>query len=220
MGKVTDIVLQKKDPARLNIYIDNNFALGISAQLRFEKRLEIGQPLTEKQIQDLIAADQTERLLNKAFNFLSFRPRSEKETRDHLLRKGKLKEIKSDVEKKQYETFVEAVINKLKKAKQLDDFEFSKWWVEQRIRFNPRGDRLLKNELKSKGVDNEIIDQLLVNNNEDQIRLATKAADKKIKSYQKLDSEEIKIKLGQYLARRGFGWEVIKKAVDTFVKKG
>jgi regulatory protein len=219
MGKISDIVPQKKKPNRSNVYVDGDFAFGISADLRFEKRLETGQLISDKQSQALIAADQVERLVNKAFKFLSYRPRSEKETRDHLLWKGRLREVKGELEKQKYGESVEQAIRKLKKLKQLDDQEFAKWWVEQRSRFNPRGQIFLKKELQSKGVGKNIIDQVLNNNIETQVQLAMKAATKKVKSCQKLDQHEFKTKLGQYLVRRGFNWEVTKKVVDTFLKK-
>ncbi|HEX7455992.1 MAG TPA: RecX family transcriptional regulator [Candidatus Nanoarchaeia archaeon] len=219
MGKITDIVPQKKDQKRVNVFIDQKFAFGISAGLRFEKKLEVERKVTEKQKQDLIRADQVERLLNKAFRFLSYRPRSEKELRDHLLRKGKLKEVKSEPEKNQYEISVTEVIRRLKKLGQVDDRAFASWWVEQRTRFKPRGKNLLKSELASKGVGRETIDELVDFNKEDQTQQAMAAAAKKIASYKKLDDKAYRIKLGQFLVRRGFSWEVAKKAVDTLVDK-
>jgi regulatory protein len=219
VGKITDIKQQQKDPNRFNVYIDGQFAFGISAEIRFEKKVEIGQKITEKQIKNLITADQTERLLNKTLRFLSFRPRSEKEIRDHLLWKGKLKELKSEVEKRQYEISVEEVIKKLKKLEQIDDAKFASWWVDQRNRFKPRGPSMLRSELFAKGVAKEIIDSKIKTSEESQFKQALAAASKKVGLYKKLDLQDFRVKLGQFLARRGFDWQTIKKVVDTFSKK-
>ena len=219
MNKITDITPQKKSNKRLNIYIDGNFSFAISAKLKFEKRVEVGQEISNKQIQDLIFLDQIERLQDKAFKFLSFRPRSEKEIKDYLFRKGRLKEIKSDIEKSQYESSIQEVIKKLKKIGQVDDYEFSKWWLEQRYNFSPRGEILLKAELRSKGIEKNLIDELLQNDTEMQVRSATKAVEKKIKLYQKLDEKKFKDKIEQFLARRGFGWNVVKQTVDSILEK-
>ena len=124
MNKITDITPQKKNNKRLNVYINGDFAFGISAQLKFEKRIEIGQEINNQKTQDLILSDQIERLQDKALKFLAFRPRSEREMKDHLFRKGKLKEIKSDIEKSQYEISIQEVIKKLKRIGQIDDREF------------------------------------------------------------------------------------------------
>src|SRR3972149_11751663 len=97
--KITDIAAQKKRE-RFNIFLDGEFAFGVSAELRFTKKLEVGQNLTQKEVESIVEADQTERLFNKALRFLSYRPRSEKEVRDDLLRKGRLKDTdKSEAER-------------------------------------------------------------------------------------------------------------------------
>jgi len=220
VGKIADIRRQQKDPNRFNVYVDGQFAFGISAEIRFEKKLEIDQKLSEKQVEDLINLDQTERLLNKALNFISFRPRSEKEIREHLLRKGKLKEVKGEVEKTQYEFSVGEVLRRLKKLGQINDRTFASWWIDQRNRFRPCGQRLLRIELRAKGVSKEIIDESLCINDEDQMQLALAAASKKMKLLKKYNEEEIRLKIGQFLLRRGFDWNIIKKVVDTLIRKG
>ena len=219
--KITDLEQQKKKLDRFNVFIDGNFAFGVSADLRFEKKLEVGQNLSEKQLAELINLDQAERLLAKSLRFLSFRPRSEREIRDHLLRKGKLKDIKGDDEKAQYERSVETVIKKLENLGQIDDYEFTKWWVEQRMRFKQSGTHLLKAELASKGVSKDTIDEVLSANinRESYEDLALTAALKKESSYRRLSKEDFKIRLSQFLARRGFDWNTIKKVVDSLIDK-
>ena len=217
MGKITDITFQKKDPKRVNISIDGEFAFGFSVEAKFLNKLAVGKNLPQAQINKLVESDQIERLINKALKFLSFRPRSEKEVRDYLLRKGKIGEIeKSDTEKTQYEKSVEKVVQKLKNLDQINDKEFASWLVEQRKRFRPRGNRLIEAELAQKGIDKDTINEITQEKNqESEEELAIKAAKKKLPSYKKLNRDEFRIKLGQYLARRGFDWGTIKKVVDT-----
>jgi len=215
--KITDVSPQKKKSQRFNIFVDGEFAFGISAELVFERKVKVGAEISEKQMGDLIAADQVERLLNKVLNFLSFRPRSEREVRNHLIRKGKLAEVKSDQEKIQHTQSVDKVINKLKKLNQINDDEFAIWWVRQRRDFRPVSDVFMKRELLAKGIDKEIIDKHLTKDPEFQTEIALKAAQKKIKSYRNLEKREVKTKLSQFLARRGFEWELVKKTVDTLV---
>ena len=221
MGKITDITFQKKDPKRVNISIDGEFAFGFSVEAKFLNKLAVGKNLPQAQINKLVESDQIERLINKAFKFLSFRPRSEKEVRDYLLRKVKIREIeKSDTEQTQYEKSVERVVQKLKNLDQINDKEFASWLVEQRKRFRPRGNRLIKAELAQKGIDKDIINEIAEENNqESEEELAIKAAQKKYTSYKKLNTNEFRTRLGQYLARRGFDWGTIKKVVDTLEQK-
>lgn len=220
MGKITDIVPQKKDKKRVNIFVDQKFAFGVSIEIKFEKKIEIGDQLSDKQIVNLVEGDQVERLFNNSLKLLSYRPRSEREIREHLFRKGKLKGIgKSEFENLQHENSISKVILKLKKLKQINDKEFAIWWVDQRRKFKIRGAQLIKMELIQKGIDKDIILELLdQNEDKSEKELAMKAAQKKIKSYGKLDKYEFKNKMGQYLVRRGFGWNTIKKVVDTLLE--
>ena len=221
MQKITDISAQKKNPSRVNVYLNEEFAFGISTETRVTQKLKVGQLLSENKLKNIVEIDQVERLVMKAFRFLSYRPRSEKEIRDYLLWKGKLKDLdKSDAEKSQYEKSVEKTLQKLKKINQINDQEFANWLVEQRKKFRPRGSRLIKIELLQKGIDRDLIDQILDGVvTDDEFDLALKSAQKKALRYKNLSNKEFKIKMGQYIARRGFDWNIVKKTVDTLIKK-
>lgn len=153
--------------------------------------------------------DDFEKYLNKALRFLSFRPRSEKEVRDKLESQKASKEI------------IERIINSLKDHKFLNDEDFAKRFIEQRLRFKPKGIRLIKLELKQKGIDQEIIDQAItsLSSHEDSalqndLESAKKLVEKKISKYKGFERQIIYQKLGGFLARRGFNWGTIKKSID------
>lgn len=213
--QITDIAPQKKNPKRVNIFLDGKFAFGVSLESKIINKLKPGIILSEPQVRKLIFDDQVERLFDKAVKFLSFRPRSEKEIRDNLLQKLRLTD-KGDEEKKNFEASVEEVINKLKKLGQIDDQEFAKWWLEQRTAFKKSSPRLIKSELFKKGVSREIIEQIFEEGEIDPFELARAAARKKLSSYQRLTPKEFRDKLGRFLASKGFDWDVIKKVVDSF----
>lgn len=219
--KITSIEPQKNNPQRENIFLDNKFAFGISAELRFLSKLHINDTLTVSMVEKLINKDQVTRLVEKGLKFLSYRPRSEKEVSQHLLLKLKTKKENedSDLELKNYKKAVSEAILFLKKHQQINDHDFALWWVEGRRRFKKTGDQILKSELFSKGISKEIIIKVLEENQVDPEKLALEAAKKKITSYQKLDPKEFKIKMGQYLLRKGFNWDVISSVVDTLTKK-
>lgn len=217
MSLITAIQPQKKDPTRVNIFLDGQFAFGVSRESQIVNKLKINENLSQDQIQKLIFQDQVERLYNKAIKFLSYRPRSEKEIRDNLLQKL-YKTDKGDEEKKNFGTSIDDVIEKLKKVGQVNDQEFTTWWVEQRTGFKKLSPRVIKGELWKKGIAKEMIDETLAENSVDPYQLAFEAATKKVSSYKRLQSEEFKIKMGRFLGSRGFNWDVIKKVVDTLVQ--
>lgn len=151
-----------------------------------------------------------ENFYNIALRFLSYRTRSEKEVRD------KLKEKQADPQ------VIEKIIAKLKEKKFINDEEFARMFVENRLRFKPRSLRLIQMELKQKGIDQEIIEKSLdiegsaVND----LESAKKLVEKRIERVKSLPKQEIYEKLGRYLASKGFNWDTIKKAIDEILGKG
>jgi len=145
--------------------------------------------------------DGFEKFYNKALRFLSFRPRSEHEVVKNLLKK------------KAPEDLIKKIISKLKEYKFLDDEEFAKWWIEQRTNFKPRSLRLIKMELGQKGIDKDLMDQVI-----DDLRLtiddlasAKKLIEKKLPRYKGLDRDKKFQKIARYLASKGFNYDVIKE---------
>lgn len=158
-----------------------------------------------------------EKLLNRTYNFLSYRPRSEKEVRDYLVKK--LKSQKSNLKP---EELISSIINKLKEQKFLDDFEFTKWWIEQRSRIKPKALRVIKFELKQKGIAKELIDKILDENDAELISEYDKAiflAKKKAKRLEGEDRQKQFEKLARFLAGKGFDWETIKEVIDQVMPK-
>jgi regulatory protein len=151
-----------------------------------------------------------EKFYNYSLKFLSYRPRSEKEVRDKL----KTKQVDSPV--------IEKIVLKLKEKKFVDDEEFAKGWIENRLRFKPRSLRLVSIELKQKGIAQELIDKLLdsAKNMSSDLDNAKKLVQKKIKKFEVLPRQEIYQKLERFLASKGFNWDTIKKSIDDTLDKG
>jgi len=148
-----------------------------------------------------------EKYYNIALRFLSYRPRSEKEVRDRLKIKIQKSKVKID------ELIIEKIVVKLKEKKFINDEEFAKGWVENRLRFKPRSARLIKLELKQKGINPDAINNLQLTIDSD-LESAKKLVEKRIGRLKDLPKQEIYEKLGRYLAAKGFGWDTIKKSID------
>lgn len=205
MPTITSIKPQK-NRKRFNIYLDGKFGFGVSAVALAKADLKVGQKLSRKEIEQLKEKDIKSKFYDRALKFLSYRPRSEKEMRDYLEKKGGDTKV------------VEEITGKFKKQNLVDDRAFATWWIEQRSRFRPKGKYLLWLELLKKGIKKEIIEDSLFSEKEE-LDLAKKAARKKVKSYKNLEPLEFRQKMTAFLARRGFNWEVIKKVLEEILKK-
>jgi regulatory protein len=200
-GTITALVAQKKNPDRINVYLDGRFAFGLAAIEAV--RLRRGQVLTDGDIERLQAADDVEKAREQALRFLSNRPRSAWEVRQNLLKAG------------YGDATIDRVLERLRSVALVDDAAFARYWIENRTQFKPRGERALRQELRRKGVDREVIDAALEEGGQADDQAAIQAALAKADRYRQLPRPEFAQKLGAYLARRGFDYETVREAVQV-----
>ncbi len=187
---ITKLEYQKKNPNRVNVYVDGKFAVGIGVNDVIKLGIFNNQEITQGELTKIIEQSDFGKAFNSAINFISFRPRSEWEVRQRL----KLKK---------YENIDEVVV-KLKEIGQIDDDKFAQWWTEQRSTFRPKGGRLLNLELQRKGVKVKI-------KLENETELAMKAIKKKLP----MEKE----KIYRYLVGRGFDYDTIGEVIEKVMAK-
>ena len=203
--EITAIKAQKHNRQRVNIYLDGEFAFGLS---RFVAAwLATGRKLTKTEIEKLLEEDTYEVAFQKALQFIQHRPRSIEETRRRLSEKG----FKNEV--------IDATLEKLQEKNWLDDFDFARQWIENRNAFRPRSNRLLAYELKLKGVADETINRALEQFSGDQNELAYQAGIKKARKCRHESEFDFLKKVGGYLGRRGFHYGIVKPAVERLWKE-
>jgi regulatory protein len=198
MGTITALEYQKKNRDRVSVYLDGRFAFGLPAIVAAS--LKQGQSLTEAEIEALQQRGAVEGAYERALSYLSYRPRSRAEIVAYL--EGR------DVPPAQIEEIVERLI----RAGLLDDDAFAQYWVENRERFRPRGLQALRYELRNKGLGDEVIERALASL--DVSASAYRAAESKARQLRHLDPATFRRKLLDYLARRGFEYEVARDATE------
>jgi len=215
--QITAIIPQKKKPSRHNIFLDGQFAFGIEAESLIKRKLKVSQNLTQEEIKEILKEDKLGNLVNKSLNFLSYRPRSQREVEDYLAKKIALaEEIKFNQAKAS--SLISEVIAKLKRYKYINDYDFAKWWLESRLKSNPKGPKFIEMELRKKYIDKEIIEKVLKNFS-NQKSVALKSLEKKLPRFNKLPTIEFKKKIYAHLLSRGFESEIIQETIAFLTKK-
>ena len=144
-----------------------------------------------------------EKAREKALRFLGNRPRSEWEVRQNLQKAG-------------YEAgTIDQVLERLRGVGLVDDAAFVRYWLDNRAQFKPKGAVALRQELRRKGVEREVIDAVLAESEHTDDNAALRAALAKADRYRQLPRQEFAQKLGAYLARRGFDYETVREAVNA-----
>jgi regulatory protein len=200
--RITALEPQVNNPERINLYVDGRFLLGVNAEIVLKMGLWVEQELLPDQLEQLRSEEAEQQAVDWALNYLSFRPRSREEVRRYLRRKEATPEI------------IEAALARLDRLDFVNDRAFAEFWIETRGQFNPRGAHALKNELRMKGVEREVVDEL-VDDEQDEER-ALRAGRKKAMSLvnvPNMDYARFRNRLGPFLQRRGFGYDVTTRTV-------
>jgi regulatory protein len=196
-GTITALKIQKRNKERVNVFLDDEFALAVTAVVA--TTLRRGQYLSDAEIEKLEQEDERNKAYDRAIHFLGFRSRSQAEVVRYLRDKGYSAGV------------VDETISRLVEAQYLDDESFARFWLENRERFRPRGRQALRYELKQKGISDEVIDTVLADL--DEAELAWLAVESKLHRWRNLAEQDLKKKIVGFLSRRGFNYET---ANNTF----
>ena len=234
--KITDLKTATRDQNRVNVFVDHKFAFSLTIQQVAEMKVRINNEYTETELEEIQAASDFGKLLQRSLEYALSRPHSEKEIRDYLKRK----KIKRELEQKRYDEFlarlktdedyrekikqlrksvreknqmisvtdIEAVINKLTDLKIIDDERFARFYVENRNRAKGISEKKLRLELRNKGVLDATIQEVLGENEfGEKVRNDKTEIQKMIQKKRRRGYTDDKLK--QYLLRQGFNYDLI-----------
>jgi regulatory protein len=149
-----------------------------------------------------VAAAPTGSAYDSAVRYLASRPRSVSEIRRHL----RVKRFEDPA--------IDQAIDQLRAQRYINDEAFARYWVEQRDRFRPKGERAIVNELLQKGVSREVIDLVVGDRAPDsEVKRAREAIRRPITRWLTLSEVDRKRKIHQYLAQRGFSYDTIEEVL-------
>ncbi len=220
---ITALQADPMDPDKVHVFIDGKHAVAVSLNVAAQERLTVGQECPPERLERLYQAQELDEIYHKALAFLSYRPRSAREVEMRLRKKG-------------YQPGqIAGVLEKLRTDKYVDDLEFARFWIGNRMAFSPRGPRLLRSELRQKGVPQEIVDEVMQQHEAEQKELAQEAeeavvesgedgdepvagtdlgnalalARKRMRQYNSLEPQAAKRRLSGFLMRRGYSYSTI-----------
>lgn len=200
MGRITAMRTKRGPGKQINVFLDGQLAFSLKTEVAAKEGIRVGQELRPDRIKALAVSAKFQRGLDAAARSLNYRPRSESELKKKLSRHG----FDSDTQ--------ETVMAKLKEQGLGNDMDFAQFWKDNRETFSPRSRRLTRLELRQKGVANDIIDQVVSTIDDDDS--AYRAARSKAIRLSYSDYQDFHRRLGQFLKRRGFDYEVINNVVE------
>lgn len=192
--KITAIKAQVKNPERVSIFVDEKYSFSLSLDELIAQKLKQGMEVNDADIKRLKKISDDGKLRMRSLEWLMSRPRSTREYRDYLYRK------------KAEPTLTDNLVIEFTKRGYLDDHKFGEWFLELQQRRHKSG-RAIRSEMFKKGLDRELISELMEDDSssEDERLKLLLAKKRKINRYQK-DPE----KLLRYLVSQGFSYSQVK----------
>lgn len=198
MPIVTKISVQSRRKDRYSIYMDGKYRFSLSENQLLSAGLKAGDDIAEATIEGLVEQSELGKVIDRVYNYMSYRPRSRNEIKLYLSRNG----FENDT--------VEEIVEELDRRNLIDDEGFAKDWVESRQLLSPRSRRQLSLELRQKGIASDIIEKVLeaMQPSDDPGVIANIISTKRLRA--RYDER----KLVQYLTSKGFTYDSVRKALE------
>ena len=193
--KITKLSVQVKNADRVNVFIDNKYTLSLTLNQILEQKLKVGLELDQPDVNLLQKLSQDGKVRARALEWVLLRPHSQKELKQYLQKKQIQQEL------------IDSICNEFVSKKYIDDKAFAYWWADNRSR-KLKSDRLIKLELIQKGVDAQIVKQVIDDDNSQNNRLK-----ELIKQKKRQTRYQDQLKLKQYLLGKGYTYSDIADAL-------
>jgi regulatory protein len=185
---------------RVNVFVDGEFALALGRELAAERDVRPGRSLTRSELSALAGEDARRSALESALRLLAYRPRSERELRIRLARKGFAGGV------------VRRALDRLRELGYVNDAEFARFYTETQQAARPRAQRVVRAELRWRGVTQPLAEEATAGIADEEA--AYRAASRRLRALRELDEQRFRERLGGFLTRRGFGYGVARSTIE------
>ncbi|HSX04962.1 MAG TPA: RecX family transcriptional regulator [Candidatus Saccharimonadales bacterium] len=194
---ITAIQQQVRRAGRYSIYVDQNYAFSLSADVLLNEKLYVGQELDAVQLKTYKKLSADDKAYSLALAYVVRRMRSRFELTDYFRRKG-------------YDAALnQQILDRLTGLGLVDDQKFAEAWVRNRRLLKPVSRRRLVQELRQKRVADDIINQVLAADQTSEAAVLRELIERKRKQSRYQDN----LKLMRYLVGQGFGYDAVKTAL-------
>lgn len=205
MPIITKIEVQQKNEDRVNIYLNEQFFMGIYKELVFTLNLKKGMEIDEDVLKGMLHDEMYIKAKNKALTILSKAPQSEKNI---------IKKLSNDFD----EDVIEEVLVFLRKYNFVNDEDLAQRITNTNLKVSKCGKNRIKQNLYNKGIDRNTIDSVVSDIDSDvEFENAMYLAKKRYERVKNEDRNKIYQKISQHLAYKGFDYGVIKRVLNKLL---
>lgn len=203
--EITSTEKSKKNKDRLSVYVDGKFSFTISEDDYISMNLYENPVLSEEKINYIKNTLNFREAKAQAVRYLSMKLRTEQEVQVKLKDEG-------------YDhTCIEQVLEELKSIGYINNKLYAQKYVFDRSKLKPLSKRLMMQELKSKGIPEDVADEVLNDWEIEDHVVAENLLKRKFGKYD-LTDEKIRKKAYMFLLHRGFSHDTIAEALQDTIE--
>lgn len=206
---ITDVQIQRKRATRRSIFIDKEFAFGVSEEAYVKFALFIGREVTKAFLEEVLEWENRYQGRQIALRYVNIRLRS----RSEIEKKLREKELDDET--------IAATMEFLREYNLVDDEAFARAWINDRLLKRRLGKKQLEVGLRAKGIDRAIIERVLKERmgEEEELEQAMLAAERKAPTIRHDDRMKWERSMTNFLVGRGFSWETIRQVIGAYRSK-
>lgn len=187
---------------KISVFIDGEYLLTVDPDTWYSLDYTDGSEIDDDELTEFKFIVSARKAYAQALRYLTLRSHSEKELYKKLLNKQYTPEA------------AEFALQKCRELGFLDDEDFAERYAAELARNKHYGIARIKNELRLKGIDGEIIEKTLRKLDFDPVSSIIEVIEKKYSSC--LDDEKGRKKIISALMRLGYSYGDIKKALSDY----
>lgn len=186
------ITKYKKIKNKYKVYIDND-EIDLYENIILKYNLLLKKEITEIELKNIKNDNEKEEIYEKALSYINIKMRSKKE-------------IKKYLQKKNYsEEDISNTINKLEKSGFLNDEQYTKSFIMDKINLSNDGPNKIKYLLINEGIDEDLINKYIDELDKEEIqKKLNRLIDKKISTIKNCSGNVLKYKITSYFINLGY----------------
>lgn len=195
---ITSIEPRKKGLSAL--YIDGEFAFKLDSEVLISNRFDVGKDITDEELHDVVLQSDNKRCKDKALWLISFRDYSKKEL---------IQKLRKDYS----EEAVLSCVSRLEELSLINDESYATRLSHDLVNIKHLSLRGVKEKLREKGIDKDLIDEIVSSldiDEREQIRIIIE------KKYKNLSDEKTRRRCVSALQRMGFSYSDIKSTLNEY----
>lgn len=188
----------------VQLYIDGESAVKIDKETLLKSKFRLGTEIDDEELHDLIKKSDARRAHEKALYLLEHRNHSKKELENKIARTAASREA------------AKAAAEHMQEIGLLDDEKFARDFAEMLFNRKKYGSRRVKQELYLKGIDRDIISEILEEyaDEDDAEEKIHSVLERRYPDFN--EDEKVKRRAVAALQRLGYGFDEIRRAMQSF----